>query len=611
MRIALVGTLLGCMILQSFSAHALEETFSVNGSEVVLDLTPHTLAGQSDNAGEHFSGTVKGIVHSWVRLSRIDGQWQGLVSIDDTLHLIEPAEEASVNRAARAVSSAAIPFSCGTTTTLGNASAVTDLNQAMRATTAGFDDLCDESVAGTCAVVELELAFDKDFVSTYPSNYRSQAQSLINMVEGLYLNNFGIAFDTLSTTYLTTKVFTGEDDISDNYLDDIAKQKAAGKLSFVSNDSAILHVIRGKAFSDVETAGIAYINGLCNDHGLSSGTSVLYREDRLSSPSIPITALVTTHEIGHNLGADHDGEKTNTCDGGFIMDAIVNTEASRFSTCSVNEIETLLGDLSEWAACTDYPVKLQLNGDADNNLSLPAPETLTHRFELKYEQGYSEPTAPAVTGTLDGASASEVTLDDVACTLSSDGQSYSCAYPRTSTATLAVTLTPFWTVATITSAASFGSNSNFFNTAKENASLSYQLITDGPSSPSSLTATTSGDNVILTWQDSGDEENGYRVEHRINGGAWQLAGSVDANILTFTDTSSAALALHEYRVLTSTPDIFSSPSNTTKVDKTPVPASASTSGGGGGGGGVMSWWILASAMLIRRNGVNRRSLFHR
>jgi hypothetical protein len=81
--------------------------------------------------------------------------------------------------------------------------------------------------------------------------------------------------------------------------------------------------------------GIAFLGSLC-----------VAREGVSLSESSPFidTALIMAHELGHNFGAEHDGEAGTACastGGGFIMAPSVSGY-STFSECSLNSMERVI-----------------------------------------------------------------------------------------------------------------------------------------------------------------------------------------------------------------------------------------------------------------------------
>ncbi len=95
-----------------------------------------------------------------------------------------------------------------------------------------------------------------------------------------------------------------------------------------------------------------------------------------------------------------------------------------------------------------------------------------------------------------------------------------------------------------------------------------------PNAPSNLTASASPPppyNVVLNWNDNSENETGFRIE-RLVGGVWTSLGSVDVNIKTFTDNSTACGYDYQYRVWAhnAAGDSFT-PSSTASVSILPCP----------------------------------------
>lgn len=616
--VILLQVLLSLLLLTSPS-HATTLTLNIDNQIYHARLTPRdTLAQPLFAKGEHFSGVIEEAPEAWLRISRIKGRWQGLVSMNSGFYLVETAAVSMTGRAAssaiptRSISQASLPFQCGVEldgVESGNDASAdfrkqkrNTVDKALRTTLGGFENLCNADVDGICAVVELEMAFDSDFVKAFPDSYEAQAASLINMVDGIYSQTLGVRFETLKTTFLQSGVFSSNA-TSSTYLNEITHKKTDHSLPFVVNPQAILHVVRGTPFTDDVTAGIAWVSGLCSDSGYAAGTSVLYRETTNGPASLPITALVTAHEIGHNLGADHDNTASVSCPAGFIMEAVVNPMASDFSNCSKTAIKTLMGNLSTLTACTDYPVSMTISALPSNNLILTAPAPVTHEFILHYQQGYSKPVKPQWIIALNGASNVSARIGSTACVASDKDGALHCNYPRTATETLTLSFTPQWTVANITITSTTGDDSNFFNLDSPSR-LTYDVATPGPASPSGLMATLSGESVELSWQDNSIDETGFEIERRTINSVWTTIAATTENVTHFTDAEPGTQGI-EYRVLATGNAIVSAPSNVASIAASVVspPQATDEPKKSGGKGGAAPYWfvvLLVNTPFIRR-----------
>lgn len=70
-----------------------------------------------------------------------------------------------------------------------------------------------------------------------------------------------------------------------------------------------------------------------------------------------------------------------------------------------------------------------------------------------------------------------------------------------------------------------------------------------PAAASNLTATLSEVTVNLAWADNSNNESGFRIERRANGGAFQALATVQANVTTFADSNVSPNTAYAYRVV--------------------------------------------------------------
>ncbi len=412
-------------------------SITIDGLAYDLTLTTNPRFRQhstpTNSTAQHFSGFIHQNPNSWVRLSRIENQWQGVISINGNIHNITPANSTADIEGNIVVSSLlaerSTPLQCGTTNTLlpqTISASKTIATQTIESQTINYDTLCADTINGICIVAELELAFDQAFQSRYPDTAEDQANSLINIVEGYYINDMNIGFNQITSEILSTETFSSSTDAV-SLLDDIQSKKANQQLPFIKNDAALFHFITGREF-DTSTVGVAYLGTLCDTNGYSVGTS------QLVSGNIPLTALVVAHEIGHNMGSSHDDPANNVCDSGFIMAPSLSSFASQFSSCSIENIQSTISNTNNIEQCISFPADVAITADNNNVSSSDQTDTTIDNFTISISSLYQSITTISVTGTLSTADIStplngqftEVSLPGTTCIIASNGFSYQC-----------------------------------------------------------------------------------------------------------------------------------------------------------------------------------------
>lgn len=119
-----------------------------------------------------------------------------------------------------------------------------------------------------------------------------------------------------------------------------------------------------------------------------------------------------------------------------------------------------------------------------------------------------------------------------------------------------------------------------------NNALSADLSTTTPAVPSALTATASGTNIILSWDDNSTVETGYYLERKKgSSGAYAQIASLSADAKSYNDGGLDTSATYYYRVKAYNPNGESAYSNEASATTSAAPSSSESGGGGGGGGG--------------------------
>ncbi len=176
------------------------------------------------------------------------------------------------------------------------------------------------------ALVELTVGFDADY--EYVSAHGGSAAqtiayilSILNGVDGMYRAELGM---TVSVTYQSAWDTPNDPYNAINMRGTLTEFHAiADQNIFSSSRTAVARIWSGKSPTS-SAIGLADIGYLCvNSYSASLNYGAFGDE-----------VVITAHEMGHNLGANHD----SGCDGTNLMCPILQSGATHFSSDSLNGI---------------------------------------------------------------------------------------------------------------------------------------------------------------------------------------------------------------------------------------------------------------------------------
>lgn len=362
-------------------AQGAEEKFNalLDSAPVVIELSAN-----SASAGvTHYSGSISG-KKSWVRASRFaDGSWQGLAIIDNNSYYVVGAGdnitlEDSINDKER--------LQCQHTQTANtNFSPVSALRHSLielpkkRVALGNSCNLVD----GICQFANLELLIDQSFKAALGSNPTAKIDSIINMMDGIYSQQLKVKFNLINSVFLddSSNIFSHSNDSNKllkslfsrrceqvygtnycaQYYEDY-DHKTANPAHFIKQQNSMVQLLSGRKFNG-KVAGLAYWgeNIFCSAHAASVVSLIKDHKNRLN---LPLIAMVMAHELGHNLNAVHDGEKSaKSCpDGKHLMQTTINAKRlpTEFSSCSVKDISKVL-EKSQGKSCTVGAILATIN----------------------------------------------------------------------------------------------------------------------------------------------------------------------------------------------------------------------------------------------------------
>ncbi|MBL4571411.1 MAG: hypothetical protein JKY21_09725, partial [Alcanivorax sp.] len=536
--------------------------------------------------GNHYSGSLEQVPGSWVRLSQLEDDWSGVVSLNGEMHIIDSAAFSQHNNlpVARSLQSLQAPGTCGvgngthSSLELPTREGASARSGEYHIAAATLEEMCTEQVDGVCLLPEKYLIVDHLFQQKHPDTYQDKVVELLNIIDGFYRNDLNMVFDNLHVEFPSEELLL-ESTSSNELLVDLRDKYHTFPFADTSSSSPLIELLSGREF-DGSTVGLAYVGTLCNTNGYATGVTQEY-------VNIPLTAVVMAHEIGHNFGANHDNEEEHKddpdryCGNGYIMSSWADGSATGFSSCSVNQMTAKVNSLGNHDACFNYPVDAGISADVGNldNFDDISGNRLDLAFPLSYRQASHNAEQWIIDGSISNGTASSVDLAGGNCTLNADQRSYQCTL-----------LPPFTDHAITLTAHSDNSQDVVIQQQIQSSGSEVKDIVPGNNSLSTtlavnLTSTQPGDlaaagqddplQVQLTWTDQAHGETGYRVERQIDDQSWQTLTTLAADSNGHIDTSIDTDISYQYRVTAEGDGINGTHSNLASVRIEGVPATPS------------------------------------
>lgn len=286
-----------------------------------------------------YRGSLDGVAGSWVRLASKGAVMHGMMWDGTQLYAIEPAAEVSDSLASPpADESQTIIFRLADATMDAGAAACGAESMPTKASDA-FAALTTELKSTTVAMqasgatrrLDMSALGDARFLQRYDNEQdaRDAILARLNNVDGIYSSQLSIEIHVASLSVPDA----AHDQLSavtdpKSLLRELANlRKRSGDL----NSEGVTHLFTDRNL-DGSTIGIAYLGSLCDRKNAVGLTE---------SRNTWLDSLVAAHELGHNFGADHDGDSHGACpntpSSGFLMAPVVSG-TDDFSTCSLTRM---------------------------------------------------------------------------------------------------------------------------------------------------------------------------------------------------------------------------------------------------------------------------------
>jgi hypothetical protein len=312
-------------------------SFEALGKSFDLNLVPNDRLLASLPADAAFEGVYAYRGHlannpdSWVRIVMFDGMPRGLIWDGETMFAIEAPGDSAVEISSPVIyrlsdlNIAPGTMTCGTTSFSGNAAqAFANMKKELGAA----------ATQGAGAVEEITMGVLTDSLFTNAMGGDAAAAAAVTArfsnIDGWFSEQVGVQINVqrIDTFDNATDPFDGTldtrtllDQLSE-YRDQTPAQSSLG----------LTHLYTGRDFTGT-TVGIAWRGALCNSY-FSAGLS----EGRVG---VTTDSLIAAHEIGHNFGAEHDGQAGSSCENEpetFIMAPSVSG-VEQFSACSITVMQ--------------------------------------------------------------------------------------------------------------------------------------------------------------------------------------------------------------------------------------------------------------------------------
>lgn len=281
---------------------------------------------------------------SWVRLTVINGRYEGAIWDGSELYGVEPraalaadqyvggpATAASViYRASDVVNDGSMMCGTGNEQITGNA---------LQQYKAFVGELQQSAALVASREIEVAIVGDYEYYAAYGTSTLSTMISRMNVVDGIYAQQLDI--NIIPTDF---KVFTTNDDpFTTTEASDLLVEFGNYRNSTpVIRDRGLAHLFTGRDLN-LNTIGVGYVGALCEP---LVGVAL----SEVSPRSGVSAALIIAHEIGHNFGARHDGQAGTACSTtsstSFLMAPVANN-SDQFSSCSVQTMQSFAAS----AAC--------------------------------------------------------------------------------------------------------------------------------------------------------------------------------------------------------------------------------------------------------------------
>ncbi len=311
----------------------IEVRFDAFGRAFELQLEPNAnlLKAMSDGAkfGDlvPYRGRIKGVENSWARIVMIDGMPAGLMFDGTNTYALEVPGDSIVETGAPIVYRLSDVVIAPGALSCAAGSMPTTAEAVLGDIVADVGGVVSQA-PGAVSVMSIGMVADFEATSAKGANIDSAIMTRMNNVDVIYSEQIGVQIDyPIIDSFTDINDPFSDTDVPSELLNDVVLYRSGNP---AQRSQGLTHLYTGRDLQGT-TAGIAYVDVLCLPN-VGAGLSEI-------STSSAIDSLIAAHEIGHNFGAEHDGEAGKPCESEpltYIMAPSVNPANNTFSACSAS-----------------------------------------------------------------------------------------------------------------------------------------------------------------------------------------------------------------------------------------------------------------------------------
>jgi len=343
-------------------------TLLLNESDAVNDVT---VKSTTPNEVRAFSGMVSGQADSWARITMDGHSVRGMISVFGERHELIPVVSGG-------------SLSDFHTLLLGDIDGhVSDKQEQALIPPKSEDDFENylRSVRGVSntqltpgkvsQVAMIGVVIDSKYNDYHSGQGMTEALSILNTTDGIFREQFGIALKVDTVVVIDSR---NNDPMNlgsvtmETMMRNFKDYRLASK--DLGSDIGLATLFSGNKNSDA-ALGLAWIGSACRTDGFDVSVVTPYK----------MPSLLSTHEIGHTMGAPHDSDTSCSSQNGHIMWPFLSSASGRtFSSCSQQSVvETMSNnnchidamDLSLTLESIDSKSMLITVGNQDTQRAIP------------------------------------------------------------------------------------------------------------------------------------------------------------------------------------------------------------------------------------------------